>query len=335
MPDLDLAGAATGIGSHPGTDPRAAAEIVVGEVALPYVPELPARGLGADMIGRGAGLLVDVPLDVSTTGYRIGGPKGAVGQKASDLLRRDVDAFEEAYEVAGLRGTGRVVKVQAAGPLTLAASLELVNGHRAARDPGARRDIAESLAEGLRGYAADVAGRCGASVVVQLDEPMLGTVLTGRIPALTRLDPIPALPVPDATDLLNRVVDGLETTLLHVCGDVDWAVVRGTHVDGVCVDVTRLSERDYDGIGEFVESSRLLALGLVPAVPAGRAPVLETVLEPAVRLYDAVGLPRAAFARTVVSPACGLAGAPDAYVRPALALATRAAEALYADPAAL
>ncbi|KCL58880.1 5-methyltetrahydropteroyltriglutamate-homocysteine methyltransferase, partial [Mycobacterium tuberculosis TB_RSA169] len=32
---------------------------------------------------------------------------------------------------AGLRGCGRAVKVQAPGPVTLVAGLELANGHRA------------------------------------------------------------------------------------------------------------------------------------------------------------------------------------------------------------
>jgi hypothetical protein len=44
---------ATGIGSWPGTSPRRAAEVIVGELhQLPYLTELPARGVGADMIGR-------------------------------------------------------------------------------------------------------------------------------------------------------------------------------------------------------------------------------------------------------------------------------------------
>ena len=49
-------GAATGVGSLPGTDPVEAAATVVGELPLlPHLPELPARGVGADMIGRTAG----------------------------------------------------------------------------------------------------------------------------------------------------------------------------------------------------------------------------------------------------------------------------------------
>jgi hypothetical protein len=58
-------GAATGVGSMPGTDPREAAATIVGELPLlPHLPELPARGVGADMIGRTAGLLVDIAVEV-------------------------------------------------------------------------------------------------------------------------------------------------------------------------------------------------------------------------------------------------------------------------------
>jgi hypothetical protein len=65
-------GLATGIGSWPGTDVREAVSIVLGELGeLPHVVELPGRGLGADMIGRTGAIMVDVELDVRTSGYRV------------------------------------------------------------------------------------------------------------------------------------------------------------------------------------------------------------------------------------------------------------------------
>ena len=68
----------TGVGSWPGSDPRRAAEIVVGELHLPYLPELPARGVGADLIGRAGALLIDVAIDTVPRGYRIVARPGAV-----------------------------------------------------------------------------------------------------------------------------------------------------------------------------------------------------------------------------------------------------------------
>src|SRR5918997_4953585 len=93
------AGAATGVGSLPGRDPVDAAATVVGELPLlPHLPELPARGVGADMIGRTAGLLVDLAVEVVPSAYRVAARPGRDHRRAVDLLRTDLDAFEEACE---------------------------------------------------------------------------------------------------------------------------------------------------------------------------------------------------------------------------------------------
>ena len=105
---MSVLAAGTGIGSWPGTSPRHAAEVVVGELAdLPYLPELPARGLGADMIGRAGALLVDISIDTVTRGYRIASRPSSVSRRATSMLEEDLDAFEEAWEKAAGAGSGR------------------------------------------------------------------------------------------------------------------------------------------------------------------------------------------------------------------------------------
>lgn len=318
-PLAPLVGGVTGIGSVPGTDPREAAATVVGELEVPFLPELPNRGIGADMIGRGAGLLVDIGFDVSTTGYRIGVPGGRVARLAGDHLERDLDAFEEAYEVARRRGGG-LVKTQVAGPLTLAAGLELPNGHRVARDRGAMSDVAASLTEGLVRHVADLRRRLGADVVLQLDEPSLWSVVHGTVPALTKLDPVRAVPAPEAAELLASVVDALydagAPVLVHLCGPIDWDVVRRVPVDGALLDATRLTAADYEGFGELAESRTVVGLGLAPAVAAPRRAAPQDLAAPALRLYDEVGLPRRDLARATVTPVCGSPGSPG--IRPIL-----------------
>ena len=52
-PEAGPAPTSTGPGPMPGTDPREAARVVMGEChSLPFLPELPDRGPGADAIGR-------------------------------------------------------------------------------------------------------------------------------------------------------------------------------------------------------------------------------------------------------------------------------------------
>ena len=58
---------ATGAGPLPGTRPDHALDVVLGELGaghVPFLPELPERGVGADAIGRSASFLVDLPVDL-------------------------------------------------------------------------------------------------------------------------------------------------------------------------------------------------------------------------------------------------------------------------------
>src|SRR5262249_18056980 len=82
-------GTATGMGSLPGPDMAEALRIVLGELPdLPHQPELPARGPGADLIGRSAALLVDIAVDLQPSGWRLGDRAGVGLRRVSDMVRR-------------------------------------------------------------------------------------------------------------------------------------------------------------------------------------------------------------------------------------------------------
>lgn len=328
-------GIATGLGSWPGTDPREAAATVIGELPdLPHLVELPARGVGADLIGRVSALLVDLRFDSTTRGYRLTARPGAVSRRARDLLRTDLDALEEAWETAGLAGTGRV-KIQSAGPLTLAAEVELPGGHRVLTDSGAVRDLSESLAEGLARHAAEVRRRLGAEVVVQLDEPQLTTVLDGSLRGPSILNTIRALPEPEALHILDTVITAQSgPVLIHSCASRPALTTLGrTAAVGVAIDAATITTADLDALGEILDSGRKLALGLTPTTPPAAPATWRTVAEPGVRLVDRLGFPRRLLAEQIlVTPACGLAGAPLAWSRTALSLGRDAARAFAEEP---
>ncbi len=62
------------MGSMPGTDPREIMAVIIGELPdFPHLAELPARGPGADLIGRTASLLVGLPVETTARGWRLGG----------------------------------------------------------------------------------------------------------------------------------------------------------------------------------------------------------------------------------------------------------------------
>lgn len=334
---MSVFGRATGIGSWPGTSARAAAEIVVGELhALPHLVELPARGVGADLIGRAAALLVDIAIDTVPRGYRLASRPGAVSRRAASLLREDIDALEEAWETAGPGAAGRAVKVQAPGPVTLAAQLELGGGHRAITDPGAVRDLTASLAEGVAAHAGEVSRRLGAPVVVQFDEPLLPAALAGRLTGVTAVTPVHPVEAVVVTDLLNTCASG-PATAVHCCAaDVPWKVLQDSVIQAVSVDVGALGAADLDGIGEFLESGRTVLLGVVAATEPHPRPAVEEVAAAAARVTDRLGFPRTVLRdRVGVTPACGLAGATPGWARVAVGLCQKTADGFAADPEAI
>ncbi|MEV6539839.1 methionine synthase [Streptomyces sp. NPDC051665] len=325
-------GAATGVGSLPGTDAREAAKTATGAFEdFPFLPELPARGPGADMIGRTAGLLVEVYARVEPSGWRIGDRPGRDTKRAWAWLGEDLDAFEEFTQ--GYEGP---LKVQAVGPWTLAASLELRNGESVLSDLGAARDLAGSLAEGLRNHLADVQRRVpGAQIVLQLDEPSLMAVLRGHVRSASGYRTHRAVDRQLVEDTLREVVGvhGNGPVVVHSCApDVPFALLRRAGAAGVSFDFSLLTERDDDVIGEAVEAGTRLFAGVVPGTdtalsdPAGSVMGVRT-------LWRRLGLRPGLLAEAVtITPSCGLAGASPEYARHALAHCVRAARSLADNP---
>jgi methionine synthase II (cobalamin-independent) len=128
------------------------------------------------------------------------------------------------------------VKVQAPGPWTLAASLDLPIGGAVLHDHGATRDLAASLAEGLRAHVADVSTRLKtASVVLQLDEPMLPAVLAGRVPTESGLRTLRSVAADVARSAISSIVDAVGVpVVVHRCAaDVPIGLLRGPGPRGV------------------------------------------------------------------------------------------------------
>ncbi|HET9380588.1 MAG TPA: methionine synthase [Streptomyces sp.] len=332
MSDNKHFGGATGVGSLPGGDVREAVKTVTGTFEdFPFLPELPARGPGADMLGRTAGMLVELYARVEPSGWRLGDRPGRDTRRARAWLVEDLDALEEFTQ--GYEGP---LKVQAVGPWTLAAGLELRNGEAVLSDPGAARDLTASLAEGLRLHLAELRRRVpGARLVLQLDEPSLTAVLRGRVRSASGYRTHRAVDRQVVEAALRDVVavqDG-GPVVVHSCApDVPIALLRRAGAAAVSFDFSLLTERDDDAIGEAVEGGTRLFAGVVPGTdgplsdPAGSVMGVRTLwrrlgLQPGL-LADAVAL----------TPSCGLAGASPGYARRALAHCVRAARSLADNP---
>lgn len=320
----------------PGTDPLEAARTVIGELPdLPHLPELPRRGAGADMIGRTSALLVDLAVELVPSGYRVTARPGRDHRRAVDLLRTDLDAFEEAVDAAGVHPG--VVKLQAAGPWTLTSEVELHSGHKVLTDPGALREFAASLTEGLRVHAAEVSRRLETTTMVQIDEPGLPAVLAGAVPTPSGYGTVPAVPENEVVELLRGVLEALPAPrIVHCCAPrPPLGTLRRAGADALAVDAELLAgapRATIDALGEAWDGGTSVLLGLVPSTEPTVPVRLDGLAEPALELVDRLGFNRSLLAeRCVPTPSCGLAGASPRWARRALTLARELGQA-FVDP---
>ena len=317
---------ATSIGSLPGTSATEAARIVCGELpGFVHVPELPARGPGADMIGRTGGLIarVSAGLSLETTpdGWRFTSAIGREMRQAASFLGEDLDALEEA--AFGYAGP---VKCQVVGPWTMSAAVELTSGERALRDPAACWDIAQALGEAVREHVAELRRRFpdAGGVVVQLDEPGLPAVLAGHVGTASGLSSYKAVDPQIAEKVLGHVLSaatGADALAgVHCCAaDAPVDLVRASGAGFVSVDILNADDALDQSLGRAWEAGTGLLVGTVPSIGSGA--LGDTRASAPLRdLLHRLGLDDDRWLDQVaVTPTCGLAGASPDWTRTALA----------------
>ncbi|SDK82439.1 Cobalamin-independent synthase, Catalytic domain [Nocardioides sp. YR527] len=330
--------AATGVGSLPGEDYAEACRVVLGELTdLPHLPELPARGAIANMTGRALAVLEGLDADLQPAGWRLTGTSGSAGidhRRARSLLAQDLDTVEELVQDSPLASGGGAFKIQVTGPWTLAATVERPRGDKLLADHGARRDLAQALADGVRTHIRDVRRRLpGAdTLVVQVDEPALSAVLNAQVPTASGFGKHRSIDLPEASQALEWVLGAIAeegaTPWVHSCAPgTPLGLLRKSGATGISVDLTQLTAADQDELATALEAGDTVALGVVPAVaPAGTAPTDKSVTETVERWLDMLGLDAAY--DIVLTPACGLAGADGRWARTVLRILTESARHL-------
>lgn len=312
----------------PGTDPAAACAVVVDEVPdFLFLPELPDRGVGADMIGRTAAMLTDLPVETTPGGWKFAPHPGRDQRRGDSFLSFDLDAAQEAAD--GYTGP---FKISVCGPLTLAARIELSRSmNPALADPGALADLTTSLAEGIAAYVAEVRARIpGATLVLQIDEPALPAVLAGHVPTASGLSTVRALDQVVASAALRSVLAAASAfTVLHCCApDYPFLLTQEVGAGAASFDLALAGRAGIDGIAEIGDAGLGLLVGAVPTSGGGRTaprPPRDTAAD-VVTMWRHTSLQPARLAgQVVITPACGLAGlSPDA-ARAALAQCREAA----------
>lgn len=316
----------------PGTDVAEATRVVLGEIAdLPYLVELPERGPLASMTGRTLAMISDLAFDLQPAGWRLTGSSGMDHRRAASMLSQDLDVTEELAQ-----GRSGDFKLQVAGPWTLAATVERPRGDKVLADGGARRELAQALAEAVRTQCAEVQRRLDPTqLVVQIDEPALPVVLAGAIPTVSGFHRHRAVTAQDAAQALTEVADAISDAgaipVLHCCAPrLPFDVLRSTPIPAIAFDLTLLETSEYDELGSWLDGGRSVWLGVVPATdPEGQPPTGAELTTTVLQRWRNLGytdpelLPS-----TTVTPTCGLAGASPTWARSALGLCQQVARNL-------
>jgi methionine synthase II (cobalamin-independent) len=328
---------ATGVGSMPGGEPLGseadnareyaeALSVVLGELpGAPHMPELPGRGAIANMTGRALAVVAELGADLQPAGWRLTDAAGIDLRRARSLLSQDLDAVEERTQ----DHTG-LFKAQLTGPWTLAATVEKPRGDRVLSDHGARRELAQALAEGVRVHVADLRRRLPGvtELLFQVDEPALPSVLAGAIPTASGFGRHRTIHPPEASEALGWVFDAITESgavpIAHCCAaDVPVELLRGAGARGLSVDLAVLGAGAYDELAEALTAGERVLLGVVPALEPEAPATDRAVSEQVQRWLDMLGLEPTD--NLLLTPACGLAGASPAWARKALETVARAA----------
>lgn len=303
---------ATGVGSLPGTDMPGALRHVLGSMELAWLPELPARGVGADMVGRTAAMLEGLAVDLQPQGWRLGERSGIDHHRARSLLRADLDELEEYAQTHH----GQVT-ITATGPLTLAALMERPRGDKVLADHGARRELASSLGLGLASLVGEMRRRLPeVSWRVQLDEPSMPAVMSGQVPTASGFSRLRPVDRPLASALLEKTtapLAGIDCPVrLHSCAaglDLDLVLRRVAGIDQVGLDARWITGQDWDVLGPWLEEGGQLVLGLARTDQADQLQRPDELVRRGLELLRPLGLdPTVLHAGLVLSTACGLAG---------------------------
>jgi methionine synthase II (cobalamin-independent) len=310
----------------PGSDPAQACAVVLGELPeFPFLPELPGRGAGADIIGRTASLLVGLPVETTARGWKFAARPGRDQRRAAGFLSFDLDAIQHAAD-----GYAGAFKIAVCGPLTLAARIELSRSvNPALADPGALADLTTSLAEGVAAHVLGIRERIpGARLVVQVDEPDLPAVLAGQVRTASGLNTVAALDETVARDTLGSVLAATgSVTVVHCCAPgFPLLFAKRAGAWAVSFDCALLERGDIDAVAEIAEAGLGLLVGAEPASEGAAAKAPRETASAVVSLWRRTTLDPSRLARqVVVTPACGLAGLSPEGARATLAHCREAA----------
>ncbi len=315
---------ATGVGTLPHLDPRAAVADVLARLAdMPYWPQLPQRDPGEDMNPQYAPALE--PLISASPGSReVTAFPGLSREEAlaafyERLLGGDLESFApRAATAAGYyafleaiaqapAGSFPWLKGHVTGPITLALSVAGPDGKALLYD----EEVAEALARGLGAAAAAQAQRLaalGGRVMIFFDEPGLSGFGSAFTPiSRERVMALLGAAFEETRGRAELVIG------VHCCGNTDWSLLVDSGADVLNLDSEGFGQHLLlypEAVRALLERGGAVAWGAVPTAEYKgneTAKGLWAALHALLRAMEEKGLPHELLAsQSLVTPACGM-----------------------------
>lgn len=302
------------IGSMPGTEMaetiRQVADAIPDLLAL---PELPARGPGGEMIGRTFGLLNQLDsqfsIETTVTGWRTSRGENRAMRRAKSWYQEDMDWLEKLVSANSAQ-----VKLQFAGPLTLAAFVEPQTGESLIQDAGAVREISTGLSEVIRNQLKELRRRMpNTDFIIQIDEPALELVLHGGIKRRSGRGNLEPFSIDAAAGLMNGLTTEISAEAakvwLHSCAtNFQNEFFTKTKFDALAVPFSAVSNpANFETVSALWDRDGFLLLGIAPQLLANEVK-FQSIITAVNRFSNQIGLSMDSMSALLgLSPECGLA----------------------------
>ncbi|MCX7839121.1 MAG: methionine synthase [Anaerolineae bacterium] len=330
-------GLATGIGSLPHTDARAAVRVTLENFSeLPYWPQLPKRDFRENMYAQFSEGLVGIQMDLAHEWMGLVKDDTVMDQVEAFYARYleenpDLFAVSEEY-AAGLYALrdeqatlarARWIKGQVTGPISFGLKVVDQTLKPMLYDDTLRDVLVKHITRKAQ-WQEKFLSALGTPIVF-IDEPSLA-LIGASVVALNR---------DEVVRDLEEIFSALHClTGTHCCGNTDWGMLLQTSVDIISFDAYNYAENlalFADDVKRFLERGGVLAWGIVPTVEEQIAnesvASLEARLDAAMQLLARKGIDRALLLeRALITPACGLGTVSVAAAERALMLTRQLAE---------
>lgn len=279
MEKLRFSFEATGIGSVPFNDPKAACRLILENFpAIPFWPQLPRRSFYENMYAQYSEGMPGIVIDELSKTIRFDTAKVAEELETAfgKYVENDVDYFAISeksaaglYEFIGsIKAAGRagsgVAKGHITGPISFALSMTDENKRSVIYDKDLFDVVTKVLAMKAR-WQVRLLKEIAPDVIIFMDEPYLISIGSSYVNIDARL----AAEKIDEVSAAIRQEGALSG--LHCCGNTDWSLLLKREIDILNFDAYNFAKEFSlyaDDIKSFVGRGSTIAWGIVPSSDA-------------------------------------------------------------------